>query len=293
MKMRAVVFAAIALLGSPTALSAQTESLPKPNRRTITFQNTEREYLVWLPPQFDRKKQYWLLAALYNPPMLRQLQSAMAAAGFDAIMIFPTFREDNINLTRFPVSTERDFFTEVIKAVRAEYSVKPTILLAGYSRGAQFAHRYAFAHPDEIEALAALASGSWTTPDGRLLVEEIGEVQDARTFLAKPENAKSVPARLADMFDPAVAAVAELKAAKGSERIPVLVMCGTLDPRLPIAREFVRSLETLAYRVSSEWPRTPHVCAPGNSTCEAEFGAEFAKYSVRTVEFFQQATRGK
>jgi pimeloyl-ACP methyl ester carboxylesterase len=259
----------------------------------MTFQNTEREYLVWLPPNFDRTKQYWLLVALYNPPMLRDLQRSIAASGFETIMIFPTFREDNLNLTRFPVSSERDFFTAVIKAVRAEYSVRPRILLTGYSRGAQFAHRYAFAHPDEIEALAPLASGTWTTPDGRLLVEEIGEVRDARTFLAKPENAKDVPARLGDMFDPAVAAVAELKAVKGSERIPVLVMCGTLDPRLPIAKEFAASLETHGYRVSTGWPRTPHVCGPGNPQCAAEFGAEFAKYSTSTVEFFQRLTRGK
>lgn len=289
MNMRTVVFAAIALLGWATALPAQTGSLPKPSRRTVTFQNTEREYSVWLPAQFDRNKQYWLLAAVYSPPMLRDLQSAIAAAGFEAIMIVPTFREDNINLTRFPVSSERDFFADVIKAVRAEYSVKPKILLAGYSRGAQFAHRYAFAHPGEVEALAALASGTWTTPDGRLLVEEIGEVRAARTFLSKPENAKGVPARLADMFDPAVAAVAENKAVKGSERIPVLVMCGTLDPRLPIAREFVRSLETLGYRVSTDWPRTPHVC----QQCTPDVRAEFAKYAAKTVEFFQQTTRGK
>jgi predicted esterase len=289
MNARAVVFAAIVLLGCSTTLPAQTETLTKPIRRTITFQNTEREYSVWLPPQFDRNKQYWVLAAIYSPPMLDDLQRAIAAFGFEAIMISPNFREDQINLTRFPVSTERDFFKEVIKAVRAEYSVKAKILLSGYSRGAQFAHRYAFAHPDEIEALGALASGTWTTPDGRLLVEEIGEVRDAQTFLSKPENAKSAPARLADMFDPAVAAVAELKAAKGSARVPVLVMCGTLDPRLPIAREFVRSLETLGYRVSSAWPRTPHVC----QKCAPDVRAEFAKYSEETVEFFQQATRGK
>ena len=289
--MRIAVLAAALLTAHP--VSAQPGPPPESLRRTLRFQNSEREYFVRLPPKFDRNKQYWLLAAIYSPPMLNALQRAIAGAGFDAILISPTFREDNINLTRFPVSSERDFFTEVIKAVRAEYPVRPRMLLTGYSRGAQFAHRYAFAHPDEIEALAPLASGTWTTPDGRLLVEEIGEVRDARTFLSDRQNAKSIPDRLADLFDPEIAAAAELKAVKGSERIPVLVMCGTLDPRLPIAKEFARSLESHGYRVSTGWPRTPHVCGPGNQQCGAEFGAEFSKYPASTVEFFQQITRNK
>lgn len=291
MTTRIVVLAAALLTAH--SVSAQSGPPPESLRRTLTFQNTEREYFVWLPPRFDRNKQYWLLAAIYARPMLNTLQRAVAAAGFDAIVVSPTFREDNINLTRFPVSSERDFFTAVIKAVRAEYPLRPRVLLTGYSRGAQFVHRYAFANPEAIEAVAPLASGTWTTPDGRLLVEEIGEVRDARKFLSNRENAKSIPDRLADLFDPEIAAVAEIKAVKGSERIPVLVMCGTLDPRLPIAKEFANSLEASGYRVSTGWPRTPHVCAPGNSQCGAEFGAEFAKYPTTTVEFFQQVTRNK
>jgi dienelactone hydrolase len=288
---RIAVLAAALLTAHP--VSGQSGPPPESLRRTVTFQNTEREYFVSLPPRFDRNRQYWLLAAIYARPMLNILQRAVAAAGFDAIVVSPTFREDNINLTRFPVSSERDFFTAVVKAVRAEYSVRPRILLTGYSRGAQFAHRYAFAHPGEIEALAPLASGTWTTPDGRLLVEEIGEVREARKFLSDPQNAKSVPDRLADLFDPEIAAIAEIKAVKGSERIPVLVMCGTLDPRLPIAKQFASSLEAHGYRVSTGWPRTPHVCAPGDRQCGAEFRAEFEKYPTATVDFFQQATRNK
>ena len=293
MNMRNYVFAALALIVCTGSLFAQTEALPQPLRRTLTFQNQEREYFVWRPPKFDSSKQYWVVAAVYANPMLRNLQKAIAASGLDALIISPTFRRDDINLVRFAVSPERDYFSEVIKAVRAEYVVKPRILLTGYSQGAQFAHRYAFAHPDEIEALAPLASGTWTTPNGRLLIEEIGEVRDARKFLSNKDNKKTVPDRLADLFTADVAAVAEIKAVKGTERIPVLVMCGTLDPRLPIAKEFASDLATSGYRVFTEWPRTPHVCARGDQKCGAEFRDEFYRYSTKTVEFFQQVTRAK
>ena len=165
------------------------------------------------------------------------------------------------------------------------------MLLAGYSRGAQFAHRFALALPAQVEAVAPLASGTWTTPDGRLLVEELGEIPDARAFLSNAANASTIPPRLKDLFDPKVAAVADAKAATGAEKVPFLVMCGTLDPRLPIAKGFVRTLEGLGYRVTVEWPRTPHIC--NDEACQAEFHEEFQKYSRSAVDFFQRIVQGR
>jgi pimeloyl-ACP methyl ester carboxylesterase len=160
------------------------------------------------------------------------------------------------------------------------------MLLTGYSRGGQFAHRFALTFPDQIEAVAPLASGTWTTPDGRFLVEEIGEVRSPRAFLSNPANASTIPARLKDLFEPRVAAIVDSKATAGAQNIPFLVMCGTLDPRLPIAKEFVRSLDTLAYRVAVEWPRTPHLCG-GDDECRTEY----RKYARTTAAFFQKIVK--
>ena len=68
-------------------------------------------------------------------------------------------------------------------------------------------------------------------------------------------------------------------------------MCGTLDPRLPIAQEFARSLETKGYHVEVEWPRTPHVCRA--NACPPEHEAEFQKYSRKAVEFFRRVSQGR
>jgi Fe-S oxidoreductase len=122
-----------------------------------------------------------------------------------------------------------------------------------------------------------------------LLVEEIGEIPNARTFLSNAANAATIPPRLKDLFDPNVAAVADAKAATGAEKVPYLVMCGTLDPRLPIAKAFVQSLQALGYRVTVEWPRTPHVC--NDAACQAEFRAEFQKYSRSAVDFFKRSVQ--
>jgi pimeloyl-ACP methyl ester carboxylesterase len=216
---------------------------------------------------------------------------AAPAAGLEVVVVSPSSPDEDLNAIRFPTLGEGEFLAEIIKAMRADYRLKPKILLAGYSRGAQFAHRFAFAYPEVVEAVAPLASGTWTTPDGRFFVEELGEMRTPHTFLAKRENAAAVPARLRDLFEPRVAAVAAAKAKAGSKGIPFLVMCGTLDPRLPIAKEFVLSLEALGYRVEVEWPRTPHMCRA--NSCPAEEETEFQKYSRRTVEFFGRVSRGR
>jgi poly(3-hydroxybutyrate) depolymerase len=295
-RLRKLAIAAFLLILFPCLSLAQPENTRPPDRRTLVFHGVEREYFVQLPPSFDRDKSYWLLVVMGGTNgraffLANGISRVVGEAGFDAIVVSPSFPNDyDVNLIRFPALGEGAFLEEVIKALRTDYRLKPKILLTGYSRGGQFAHRFALAYPGVVEAVAPFASGTWTTPGGRFLVEELGEVRDPRKFLAKAENASTVPDRLRDLFNPKVAAVADSKAVTGSHRIPFLVMCGTLDPRLPIAKEFVRSLEDLRYRVEVEWPKTPHVC---NKDCPAELKAEFEKYSQRAVAFFQRISQGK
>ena len=220
------------------------------------------------------------------------ISRAMAETPFAAIVISPSSPDADLNAIRFPTLGEAEFLQEIVKKARAEYHLKPKILLTGYSRGAQFAHRFAFAYPEVVEAVAPLASGTWTTPDGRFLVEDVGELKDPVTFLAKSENSAAVPERLRDLFEPRVAAVAAAKAKPASQQIPFLVMCGTLDPRLPIAKEFVRSMQASGYKVEVEWPTTPHVCNAANP-CSSETQAESQKYARTTLEFFARVTRTK
>lgn len=290
-----LAIAAFLLPALPSSLLAQPENTRAPIRRTLSFHGVEREYFVHLPPNFDRGKPYWLLSVVGAPngrnSFVSGIASAAAQAGFDAIVVTPISPDENLNAIRFPVLGEGAFLEEVVKALRSDYRLKPKILLTGYSRGGQFAHRFALAHPELVEAVAPFASGTWTTPDGRFLVEALGEMRDPRSFLAKAENASTVPERLRDLFDPRVAAVANSRAATGSDLIPFLVMCGTLDPRLPIAKDFVRSLEALGYRVEVDWPNTPHVCR--ENRCSEEAVAEFEKYPRKAVAFFLRVSQGK
>jgi len=311
----AIVIGAIAILATSRGLAypapettelspQQIEQLARettkylPLRRTITFVGSQREYFLGLPPNFDPTKSYWALVVVHGGgqhgriPFPNTGMARFAAEfGLDAITISPSFSNDDNNASRFPSLGEGEFLDEVLMQLRKEYALRPKILLTGYSRGGQFAHRYALTHPERVAAVAPLASGTWTTPDGRFLVEGIGEVRNARAFLADSTNGSKVSDNLRDLFQPRVAAVAETRAAARAREVPYLIMCGTLDPRLPIAEEFVRSLQSLGYRVSAEWPRTPHGCDDG--ACWQQHRSEFEKYLRRTVEFFRDVAQGQ
>ncbi|MGB2712670.1 MAG: hypothetical protein WBC51_00720 [Vicinamibacterales bacterium] len=267
-----------------------------PLRRTITVGGSQREYFLGFPPNFDRAKPYWALVVVHGggqhgriPFPNAGMARFTAEFGLEAIVISPSFSNDDYNASRFPSLGEGEFLEQVLMQLRKEYALRPKVLLTGYSRGGQFAHRYALAHPEQVAAVAPLASGTWTTPDGRFLVEGIGEVRNARAFLADSTNVSKMPDNLRDLFDPRVAAVAETRAAARAREVPYLVMCGTLDPRLPIAQEFVRSLQSLDYRVSAEWPRTPHGC--DDVACWQQHRSEFEKYLRHTIEFFRDIAR--
>lgn len=288
----AVVFTA-AIAGE---LGSQVPASADPLRRTVTFGGVQREYFLYLPTRFDSSRTYWAVVVVHGGGQHGRTQFPNAAfarfvaeSDLEAIVISPTFSNTDYNASRFPSLGEGAFLDTVLLEARRTYRLQPKILLTGYSRGGQFSHRYALAYPERVAAVAPLAAGTWTTPDGRLLVEGIGEVRNARDFLADTTNRARVPDNLRDLFTARVATVAEARAVAGARDVPFLVMNGTLDPRLPIAREFARSLQSLGYQVSVEWPRTPHGCS--DMACWMEHRVEWEKYLRGTVEFFRNAVR--
>jgi poly(3-hydroxybutyrate) depolymerase len=263
----------------------------EPLKRTFKFQGAERIYYVLQPQDYDPKATYWPLAAVHggggkahankHAHAMREMADEM---GLPAILILPEFITADKQVSRFPELGEAAFLEEVLRRTREEFKLGERILLTGYSMGGQFAHRFALAHPERVQACAPFAAGTWTTPDGTLLIEGYGPMDDPKSFLASKENAKLVPERLHDLFDARTAAVAGRPAAPGAERVPFLVMCGTLDPRLPIAREFAESLQRLRYTVETAWPATPH------SSDSEEYAAEFRKYAQHAIAFFKKHT---
>ncbi|GMW00317.1 MAG: hypothetical protein AMXMBFR84_14550 [Candidatus Hydrogenedentota bacterium] len=266
----------------------------RPLERTVSFRGIKRSYFVALPDRYDPQKSYWPLVFIHGGAGNVQTNSKAIAMreiadkeGLPAILILPEFVTKDKQVSRFPELGEADFLLEVMNEAHKEFRLHDKLLLAGYSMGGQCAHRFALAHPDQVMACAPSAAGTWTTPDGRFLVEDYGEVKDPAKFLTDNSNKSAIPDRLHDLFDPRVAAVAGTPAAKGAKSVPFLIMCGTLDSRYSIAVEFAASLQARGFTVETEWPVTPH----GSNS--SQYKAEFRKYSERAVQFFNRIVNAK
>ena len=282
----AVMLLVTAWVGA-SALGAEDRLLT----RTVEVGGDERTYHVGLPEGFDPDATYWPLVFAHGGGGRPQtnfhsvsLRRQVAEQSLPAIVVLPEFVTADKQVSRFPALGEDAFLKAVLEQVRGEYRLQPKILLTGYSMGGQFSHRFALLNPELVQACAPFAAGTWTTPDGRLLIEQFGAVADPDVFLRDRENVAKVPARLSDLFDERVAGVAGRRAAAGVERVPFLVMCGTLDTRHEIAVEFAKSLLEAGVDVETEWPETAH----GGRRPENE--GEFAKYAERAVRFFRAHT---
>lgn len=273
--------------------AAADTSQRDPIARSVEFNGAQRQYYVRLPANFDARKKYWLLATVHGGGgdgrrhfLATGVRQAADDAGLNSIVVSPTFSKNDVLASRFPSLGEGDFLVCVVNDMRRRFNLHPKILLTGYSRGGQFCHRFALDHPDLVQAAAPSSAGTWTTPQGSLLIESIGEVDDPATFLSNPENRSLAPERLRDLFTPRVARVAGRRPTPPRQRVPFLVMCGSLDSRFEIAQQFVDHLEKAGYRVESRWPKTPH-----GGRDDDQYRTEFLKYSYHAVEFFVRNTQ--
>ncbi|UCC25204.1 MAG: hypothetical protein JSU98_15995 [Gemmatimonadales bacterium] len=290
--MRPLLSAIGVLLVAAVPTMAQTQP-DEPISRTITHDGAEREYFVRLPAEFNPDRTYWLVVVAHGGGgsgrtffMAYGIRRVADQLGLDAIVVSPTFSNEDGLATSFPILGEGHFLEAVLAELAGEYRLHPKILLTGYSMGGQFAHRFAFGWPELVEAVAPLAPGSWTTPDGRLLVDVIGSIDDPATYLASPGNAAGLEGRQG-MFTSRAAQVAGLRPQPGAEDIPFFVMCGTLDRRHPIAEQFAASLQEAGFEVETSFPRTDHV--PSDEATRREFG----RYFSETTEFFLRVTGGR
>ena len=152
-------------------------STEEPIRKSFTFMDVERECFIWLPKNFDRSKTYWPLIVVHgggqinnglNFWMTRPIRRIANKLGLQAIVISPSFNLKDPVAQQYPAGADGQFLKVLLNQLRKTYFLHPRILLTGYSRGAQFSHRFALRKPDLVAACAPFASGAWTTPDGRL-----------------------------------------------------------------------------------------------------------------------------
>jgi poly(3-hydroxybutyrate) depolymerase len=270
-----------AVPSTATAQSTRDARTPEPQRQTIVSGGEEREYFVRLPAAFDSGRQYWLMIVVHGAggsgkdANLGRYWSPIQEAGINAILVTPSFKNDMT--TWFPSLGEGDVLIQMIDRLRTTYPLFPKILIAGFSGGANFVHRFTFEHASMVSAAVAYAAGSWTTPDGRFLVKGLGEVRDARTFAnGQPIPTSMLPGREHYLNEVAVTTGIR-RLPPGTPPVPFLVMCGTRDvERIDNAKAFARSLSDHGFPLETDWPDASHELTPD--------------VIQRTIKFFQRVT---
>jgi poly(3-hydroxybutyrate) depolymerase len=120
-RLAAVVIAAMFTVVASRDVRSQAAQADEPLRRTITFHGGEREYFLYLPPRFDRTKTYWPLVIVHGAGQNGRVPFPNAAMArfvgeldLDAIVISPSFPNDDNNASRFPSLREGAFLDDVL-----------------------------------------------------------------------------------------------------------------------------------------------------------------------------------
>lgn len=122
-----------------------------------------RDYWLYLPKRVEPTRTYWLVVGVH--PMGGTGQGAGGFSGWaqrrnDCIVLGPSFPSDGYQFLQ--KDSDRQLLG-LMDTLAKRLRLQPKAFVTGFSGGAQFAHRFANAHPDKVVGLAAHSAGSWST----------------------------------------------------------------------------------------------------------------------------------
>jgi predicted esterase len=192
-------------VGTQPGASPTVTAVPRSPAAANTTQN--REYTVHLPPDPESRQPLTVLVALHGmggngSDFSRKLIEHPDRRGW--LLVAPSIKYRD---WRDPEEVRRDGaeYLPALKATLEELprqtglALRERVLLYGFSRGGQAAHRFAFMYPEASRGVAALSSGTYTLPkkqiqrgaDEALLRFPYG-VADLEQYIGKPFDPAAV-----------------------------------------------------------------------------------------------------
>ena len=158
-----------------TAIQGQQSTVPTASRTLIRTLSSipDFQYFVRPSPNPDPDRVLVLVHGISRQPsfMLRCL--ADRADELDYTLIAPVFNHrsysDYQRLGRDGRGERADLaFRTMLMDAAVCLGLQGAVHLMGFSGGAQFAHRFVYAHPGVVRSLTLAAAGWYTAPDGRV-----------------------------------------------------------------------------------------------------------------------------
>jgi len=98
---------------------------PRLRRYSFELNGVEREYFLRLPKNFDSEKEYWPLVSVHGGNgngltffLSKAILEEVDGRGMPAIVISPSFSNDDFQASRFPDLGEGAFLIQVLKHLR-------------------------------------------------------------------------------------------------------------------------------------------------------------------------------
>jgi predicted esterase len=189
-----------------------------------------REYWLYLPDPIVPQRRYTLVVGVH--PYGGTGRYAGGLAGWvrerdDVIVVGPSFPNDGYQVLE---RRSAEQLVALFASLKKRFRLRDKLFIAGFSGGAQFAHRFAIRHPELVAGCAAHSGGSWAV-GGR-----------ATMF-----------GREIDLLQPSAAAA----------HVPFAISCGEADPRVKGTKQFAALAAEQQYvLVAKYWPGVGHaLCA--------------------------------
>jgi putative flippase GtrA len=166
-------------LVAPTNLSASVQPAPAiaplpapgepgPGRPILTADG------VYLPASVDAARPVSILLALHGyagsgPAIAGRLRGCADRYGWIVVAPSMVYR-DYFDPAQLRTDAQQNLPSvhDLVEQVRAAVSgleLQPRLLVYGFSRGAQMAHRFSMLYPSDVAAVATLSAGSYTLPE--------------------------------------------------------------------------------------------------------------------------------
>lgn len=149
----------------------RTPVAPQPTRASVRLFKDSDLY-IHLPPQVDQRQPLRVLFVLHGMGARGDAFAQSLIADADRnnwVIVAPTMAfqdymqpalvvEDDLKISQMLIDT-----LEVLPT-RLNLKLNRRVLVYGFSRGAQLAHRFALLHPERVSTVATMAAGSYTLP---------------------------------------------------------------------------------------------------------------------------------
>lgn len=170
-----------------------------------------RDYWVYAPDTIDPDKTYMLVLGVHG--YRGKGKGAGGYAGWankhDIIVLGPTFDSDGYQYLQKGSDQQT---LGLVKMLHKEFKLNDKIFVAGFSGGAQYAHRFAMKYPNLVAGCASHSAGTWATGDyadrskpnpkarGVLFVVSCGEKDTKKSFGEAPMGRLAWAKKYEDML---------------------------------------------------------------------------------------------